>query len=65
MATGTKNFSYHSARIWNTIASKISINVSLSQFKATLKNCLLHNPFVYIPTQNNLNVLANNIHYPP
>ena len=47
MSTGTKNFSYHSARIWNTIASKISINVSLSQFKATLKNYLLHNPFVY------------------
>ena len=47
MSTGTKNFSYHSARIWNTIASKISINVSLSQFKATLKNYLLHNLFVY------------------
>ena len=47
MSTGTKNFSYHSARIWNTIASKISINVSLSQFKATLKKYLLHNPFVY------------------
>ena len=46
MSTGTKNFSYHSARIWNTIASKISINVS-SQFKATLKNYLLHNLFVY------------------
>ena len=48
MSTGTKNFSYHSARIWNTIASKISINVSLSQFKATLKNYLLHNPLVYL-----------------
>ena len=31
MSTGTKNFSYHSAKIWNTIASKFSINVSLSQ----------------------------------
>ena len=47
MSTGTKNSSYHSARIWNTIASKISINVSLSQFKATLKIYLLHNLFVY------------------
>ena len=47
MSTGTKNFSYHSARIWHPIASKISLNVSLSQFKATLKNYLSHNPFVY------------------
>ena len=47
MSTGTKNFSYHSARIWNTIVSKISINVSLSQFEAILKNYLLHNPLVY------------------
>ena len=27
MSTGTKIFLYHCARIWNTIASKISINV--------------------------------------
>ena len=33
-------------RIWNAIVSKISQNVSLSQFKATLKNYLLHNSFV-------------------
>ena len=30
MSTGTKNFSCHSSRIWNAIASKISINISLS-----------------------------------
>ena len=47
MSTGTTNFLYHSPRIWNTIASKISINVSLSQFKATLKKYLLHKQFVY------------------
>ena len=41
MSTGTKNFSYHSARIWNTIALKISINVSLLQFKATLKKLIV------------------------
>ena len=63
MSTGTKNFSYYSARIWNTIALKISINVALSQFKATLKiTCYISH--LFLPIQNNLNVLANNIHYP-
>ena len=37
VTTGTKNFTFHSARIWNAIVSKININVSLSQFKNILK----------------------------
>ena len=64
MSTGTKDFLYHSARLWSTIVLKISIKVSLSQFQDILKKitcCIIH---LYIPIQNNLNVLANNIHYP-
>ena len=30
VATGTKNFAYFSARIWNAIVSKINMNVPLS-----------------------------------
>ena len=57
VSTGTKNFTYHSARIWNAIAFKITINVSLSQFKAISMNvhCIFH---LFIPIQNNLNYLA-------
>ena len=47
VATGTKNFTFLSARIWNAIVSKININVSLSQFKNILKIYLLHNTLVY------------------
>ena len=37
VTTGTKNFTYLSARIWNAIVSKININLLLSQFKYKLK----------------------------
>ena len=37
VATGKKNITFLSARIWNAIVFKISINVSLSQFKNILK----------------------------
>ena len=47
VTTGTKNFTYLSARIWNAIVSKININLSLSQFKYKLKIYLLHNTLVY------------------
>ena len=47
LSTGTKNFAYLSARIWNDIVSKISISVSLSQFKVTLRIYLLHYPLAY------------------
>ena len=47
VTTGTKNFTYLSARIWNAIVSKININLSLSQFKCKLKIYLLHNTLVY------------------
>ena len=47
VTTGTKNFTYLSARIWNAIVSKININISLSQFKYKLKIYLLHNTLVY------------------
>ena len=47
VATGTKNFTFLSARVWNAIVSKININVSLSQFKNILKIYLLHNTLVY------------------
>ena len=32
--TGTKNFTSNSARIWNTISTKIDVNVTFVQFKA-------------------------------
>ena len=47
VATGTKNFTFLSARIWNAIVSKSNINVSLSQFKNILKIYLLHSTLVY------------------
>ena len=56
VTTGTKNFSYLSARIWNAIVSKINISVFLSQFKYLLY--LLHNTLVYtvyIPIQKKVN----------
>ena len=54
VATGTKNFTFLSARIWNAIVSKININVSLSQFKNILRftYCTTH---LYIPIQNKVN----------
>ena len=47
VATGIKNFTFLSARIWNAIVSKININVFLSQFKNILKIYLLHNTHAY------------------
>ena len=41
VTTGTKNFTYLSARIWNAVVSQININVSLSQFKYKLIEDLL------------------------
>ena len=41
--TGTKNFTSNSARIWNTISTKIDVNVTFVQFKANLKLYLLNN----------------------
>ena len=35
--TGAKNFTSNSTRIWNTISTKIDVNVTFVQFKANLK----------------------------
>ena len=45
---GTKNFTYFSPRIWNTLVSNIDINVTLEQFKSRLKMYLLHNTLNFI-----------------
>ena len=45
---GTKNFTSNSARIWNTISTKIDLNVTLVQFKANLKLYLLNNILEFI-----------------
>ena len=50
VATGTKNFAYFSARIWNAIVSKINMNVPLSQFKYRLKIYLLHKMLMVLCT---------------
>ena len=46
--TGTKNFTSNSARIWNTISTKIDVNVTFVQFKANLKLYLLNNVLEFI-----------------
>ena len=45
---GTKNFTSNSARIWNTISTKMNVNVTLVQFKANLKLYLLNNVLEFI-----------------
>ena len=40
---GTKNYTTDSARIWNTISTKMDVNVTLVEFKANLKLYLLNN----------------------
>ena len=45
---GTKNFTSNSARIWNTISTKMNVNVTLVQFKANLKLYLLNNIMEFI-----------------
>ena len=42
VSTGTTNFTSNSARIWNTISTKIDVNVTFVQFKANLKLYLRH-----------------------
>ena len=44
----TKNFTSNSARIWNTISTKMDVNVTLVQFKAKLKLYLLKNVLEFI-----------------
>ena len=46
--TGTKNFTSNSARIWNTISTKIDVKVTFVQFKANLKLYLLNNVLEFI-----------------
>ena len=48
VSTGTKNFTSNSARIWNTISTKIDVNVTFVQFKANLKLYLLNNVLEFI-----------------
>ena len=45
---GTKNFTSNSARIWNTISTKMNVNVTLVQFKANLKLYLLNDVLEFI-----------------
>ena len=45
---GTKNFTSNSARIWNTISTKMNVNATLVQFKANLKLYLLNDVLEFI-----------------
>ena len=67
---GTKNFTSNSARIWNTISTKMNVNVTLVQFKANLKLYLLTlysalYTFVYTKSNTSPHSIqhANNISY--
>ena len=53
--TGTENFTSNSARIWNTISTKIDVNVTFVKFKANLKLYLLNNVWSS-STQNKYNI---------
>ena len=48
VSTGTKNFTFLSSRIWNTIVCNININVTLSHSKYILKIYLIHNTLNFI-----------------